>query len=157
MRRLLAQFARFGAVGAVGLVIDVSLFNLLRATILDPAVVAEGPLLAKVISTAVAILANWVGNRYWAFANERRARVLREGVQFVLVSLGGMVIGVACLWFSRHVLGQTSVAADNISSNVIGLGLGTAFRFLLYRSWVFKPTTVRAPLRAPETSVDPAG
>jgi putative flippase GtrA len=134
----------------------VTLFNLLRATILDPSVVAEGPLLAKVISTAVAILANWVGNRYWAFANERGPRVLREGVQFALVSLGGMVIGVACLWFSRHVLGLTSVAADNISSNVIGLGLGTAFRFLLYRSWVFRPATPAA-LRATETSVDPAG
>ena len=36
-------------------------------------------------------------------------------------------------------LGFTSLLADNISSNVIGLGLGTLFRFTFYRMWVFAP------------------
>ncbi len=36
-------------------------------------------------------------------------------------------------------LGFTSVLADNISSNVVGLVLGTAFRFALYKWWVFAP------------------
>jgi putative flippase GtrA len=35
------------------------------------------------------------------------------------------------------VLGYTSIIADNIATNVVGLALGTAFRFALYRWWVF--------------------
>ena len=50
---------------------------------------------------------------------------------------GGMGISLACLWISHHLLGFTSLLADNISTNVIGLALGTAFRFFLYRYWVF--------------------
>jgi len=33
--------------------------------------------------------------------------------------------------------GFTSALADNISANVVGLGLGTLFRFWSYRKWVF--------------------
>ena len=36
-------------------------------------------------------------------------------------------------------LGYTSILADNISGNVIGLALGTAFRFTFYKTWVFAP------------------
>ena len=35
---------------------------------------------------------------------------------------------------------DTNLAADNISANVIGLVLATAFRFLMYRFWVYAPT-----------------
>jgi len=50
MRTLLSQLAHFGAVGLVGLVVDVTLFNLLRITVLAPEVIVEGPVIAKVIS-----------------------------------------------------------------------------------------------------------
>ena len=35
MRKLFGQFTRFGLVGAIGLVIDIGIFNLLRLTILS--------------------------------------------------------------------------------------------------------------------------
>ncbi|HEV7951098.1 MAG TPA: GtrA family protein [Glaciihabitans sp.] len=139
MRLLFAQLARFGAVGAIGLVVDVTIFNVLRLTVLAPESVEHGPFWAKVISTSVAILVNYIGNRYWTFGAWRRRRAWRESLEFILVSIGGMLIGLGCLWVSREVLGYTSLLADNISSNVIGLGLGTAFRFALYRLWVFNP------------------
>ena len=134
------QAAKFGAVGAVGLVVDVALFNLLRATVLSPESMASGPIIAKIISTAVAILVNWIGNRFWTFGSQRTGRTVREGVEFFAVSIAGMAISVGCLWFSREVLGYTSLLADNIASNVIGLALGAAFRFLMYRYWVFAPS-----------------
>ncbi len=139
MRALVAQLARFGVVGLVGLVIDVALFNVLRLTVFSPDEVAEGPLLAKTVSTAVAIVANWIGNRFWTFRAHHGRRLWREFAEFVVVSLGGMAIGLLCLWVSHYVLGFTSVLADNIASNVVGLALGTAFRFALYRLWVFAP------------------
>ena len=48
-----------------------------------------------------------------------------------------MLIALACLWFSHYLLGLTSALADNISANVVGLALGTLFRFWSYRKWVF--------------------
>jgi putative flippase GtrA len=101
-------------------------------------VLHEGPVLAKVISTSIAIMANWVGNRHWTFRGERKSHWVREGVEFALVSVGGMLISLTCLWVSHYLLGFTSVLADNIATNVIGLALGTAFRFTFYRGWVFK-------------------
>jgi len=139
MRALVAQFARFGVVGAVGLVVDFGIFNLLRLTVLAPEELHEGPVIAKVISTAVAIAVNWIGNRLWTFRAHRGRQLAREGVEFALVSVGGMLIGLGCLWISHYVLGFTSVLADNVSGNVIGLGLGTLFRFTLYKLWVFAP------------------
>jgi len=137
MRGLLAQFSKFGLVGAIGLVVDVGVFNLLRATMMSPEDFHNGPMAAKVISTSLAILTTWIGNRYWTFRARRRPRMLREGVDFGVVSVGGMLIALSCLWISHYALGLTSALADNISANVIGLGLGTAFRFWLYRAWVF--------------------
>ncbi|MBX0299781.1 GtrA family protein [Cryobacterium sp. 1639] len=140
-----AQLAKFGMVGLVGFAVDITVFNLLRATVLSPDAVEAGPIWAKVISTVLAILANWVGNRYWTFSKDRQSQTLREGLEFFAVSLVGMGIGLACLWVSHYVLGYTSVLADNISSNVVGLLLGAVFRFVLYRYWVFSPTRRATP------------
>ncbi|WP_419817095.1 GtrA family protein [Glaciibacter flavus] len=138
-RALFIQVARFGAVGVVGLVVDITLFNILRATVFAPEHVHSGPLLAKIVSTTAAILVNWIGNRYWTFGNKRSTSTLREGIEFFAASAVGMLIGLGCLWISHYVLGFTSQLADNISGNVIGLVLGTAFRFFAYRLWVFAP------------------
>ena len=139
MRKLLLQFTRFGLVGCVGLVVDFGVFNLLRATVFDPDRIHEGPVFAKIISTILAIIVNWIGNRIWTFREHRGRQLVREGIEFGIVSVGGLLIGLGCLFVSHYLLGYTSVLADNISSNVIGLALGTAFRFSLYRLWVFSP------------------
>jgi len=153
MRAMTGQFARFVSVGAVGMVVDLALFNLLRLTVLSPEAVHEGPILAKLISTAVAILVNWIGNRLWTFREHRGRQLLREGLEFALVSLGGMAIALACLWVSHYALGFTSPLADNIASNVVGLGLGTLFRFTFYKLWVFSPHRGdTAPALFPTTS-----
>lgn len=134
---LLAYALKFGVVGLIGLVIDVALFNALRLGVFGVDGWAQSALGAKTISTSVAIVFNWLGNRYWTFRKHRRRNYLREFAEYVVVSLGGMAIALGCLWFSHHVLGLTSLVADNIASNVIGLGLGTLFRFVLYRYWVY--------------------
>jgi len=137
MRSLVTQLSKFGVVGLVGLVIDVTVFNALILTVLSVENLHEGPLVAKIISTSIAIVANWLGNRYWTFGKTKR-HWLREGVEFGLVSIGGMLISLGCLWVSHYALGFESPLADNIATNVVGLALGTAFRFTLYRLWVFR-------------------
>jgi len=151
MRGLLAQFGRFGVVGLGGLAIDLGVFNLLRLTVLSPEEMHEGPVIAKIISTSLAIVANWLGNRYWTFGARRRPHWLLEAVEFGLVSIGGLLIALGCLWVSHYALGFTSVLADNISTNVVGLALGTAFRFTFYRFWVFGEHRTASGTPAAET------
>lgn len=139
---VLRQLVQFALVGGIGLVIDVVVFNALRTSIFSPASVHAGPIVAKTISTSLAIAANWIGNRLWTFRTRRRQNIAREGIEFAVVSIAGMLIAVGCLWVSHYGLGLTSLLADNISSNVVGLVLGAAFRFLLYRWWVFAPARV---------------
>jgi putative flippase GtrA len=140
VRRLVIQVVQFGIVGAAGLLVDLTVFNALRLTVFSPENLHTGPLLAKIVSTLLAIATNWLGNRYWTFSRERQSNTVREGVEFFAVSLAGMGIGLGCLWVSHYALGFTSVLADNISANVVGLALGAVFRFALYRYWVFSPS-----------------
>ena len=136
---LLHQLWKFALVGGVGFVLDVAVFNGLRLTVLSNERLHEAPLLAKAASTLVAIAANWVGNRFWTFGPHRSTRSALEAVEFVAVSVLGMLVGIGCLWLSHYVLGFDSVLADNIASNVVGLLLGSAVRFTLYRHWVYHP------------------
>jgi len=143
LRGLLSQLTKFALVGGVGFALDLAVFNILRLTVLSPESVHEGPIIAKLISTAVAILANWIGNRFWTFGPHRRSNSGLEALEFFAVSIVGMGLGLLCLWVSHYVLGYTSLLADNISSNVIGLILGSVVRFALYRHWVFHPARAR--------------
>ena len=58
--------------------------------------------------------------------------------QGVVFGIAGMVIALACLGVSHYVMGLTSVLADNVA-NIVGLVLGTVFRFWLYKVWVYHP------------------
>jgi putative flippase GtrA len=134
--RFLTYALKFGVVGLIAFVIDVVVFNLLRLGLLGDNW-ASTALGASVISIGVSTLFSWVANRYWTFRERRRANYALELFEFLLVAAGGALINLACVWFSHYVLGFTSLLADNISKNFIGLGFAMAFRFLLYRFWVY--------------------
>lgn len=134
VRRLARELVGFGLVGAVGFVVDVGLFNLFAygPPSLDPT-------LAKTLSVVAATMVTWVGNRSFVFRHRRGRTAGREAALFAAFSLASLVIAVGTLWVSHDVLGFTSPLADNISANVIGFGLATAFRFVTYRTFVFRP------------------
>jgi putative flippase GtrA len=138
-----AELGRFAAVGGAGFLLDVGTFNLLLAA-LAAHHVHDAAIFAKVVSSAVAIAANWIGNRLWTFRQGRRDDVAREAAEFVAVSIVGGGIALLCLWVSHDLLGLTSPLADNVSANGVGLLLGSAFRFAGYRAWVFSRTRAAA-------------
>lgn len=142
------QLAKFGAVGGIAFIVDISVYNLLRVTLLD-----DKPIGAKVISVIVATLVAWLGSRYWTFKEGRGDSPVREFLTFGLINAGGLLIAMACLFVSHYVLGFTSQLADNISGNFIGLVLGTLFRFTMYKYVLFRPeepVPLPAPVRAEE-------
>ena len=133
---VLRQAFRFSVVGAFGFVADVGGFNLLRYAGGEGPLHAY-PLTAKVISGVLATVVAWLGNRYWTFRHSRREKAHHEFLLFALVAGLGTLIAMSCLWVSHYLLALTSPLADNISANVIGLGLALTFRFWAYRRHVF--------------------
>ncbi len=135
---LLAEIARFGTVGLMALVIDVGLFNLLRFAGDDSqGVLYDRPLTAKLISVTLAIIFSYFVNRHWTYADRSRSGTGRELALFFTINGAAMLIALGTLWMSHYALGLTGPVADNISANVVGLVLGTVFRFWAYRTYVF--------------------
>jgi putative flippase GtrA len=132
VRRLGAEVAKFGTVGALAFVIDVGLFNVLRATLLQ-----DSPLTAKGISAVVATSFAFLANRHWTYRDRARTGYGRETVLFFATNAAALLISWACLATSHYLLGLDSQLADNVSGNIIGVALGTLFRFWVYRTWVF--------------------
>lgn len=138
MPRIIGELTRFGTVGVIAYVIDVALFNLLLVTSVgDSLGTASHPIAAKAISVAIAVVVSWLGNRYWTYRAQRGRTKRGELALFLLANLAGMAVSLGCLVISHYILQLTSPLADNISANVVGLALGTALRWWLYRTYVF--------------------
>jgi putative flippase GtrA len=138
---LARELMKFGVVGAVAFVVDVGLFNLVLH-------LTEKPLTSKTVSTVVATTVAYAGNRAWTFRRRAHTGVRREYVLFFLLNGVGLAIALTCLAISHYLLDLTSRLADNIAANVIGLGLGTLFRFWSYRRYVFPELLPEAAERA---------
>ncbi|HKE51220.1 MAG TPA: GtrA family protein [Actinomycetes bacterium] len=142
---------KFGTVGAFAYVVDIGLYNLLRATVLE-----DKTITAKVVSVTVATAVAFLGNRHWTFRHRTDPGLARGFGVFALLNGIAMVITVIPLWISHYLLGMTSLLADNISTNIIGTALATVFRFWSYRKWVFVAPVPVAPITdAPATHVAP--
>ena len=136
IQRAIPEVSKFLTVGAVAYVVDVGLFNLLRFAG-EGAVLAEKPITAKAISTIAAILVAYFGNKTWTYGDRAGHRFSKEIVLFFVINGAAMLLSLGCLAISHYVLGLDSPLADNISANIIGIGLGTIFRFYCYRRFVF--------------------
>lgn len=139
---LTRQVRTFLAVGGTGYVVDVAAFNLLRSVrpfaALDPSV-------ARTLAVALAMCVTYLGNRTLTWRDHSSGNRHREVGLFVLFNIVGFGFSVLTLILSHDVLGLTSRLADNISANVVGLALGTIFRFLTYKRFVFGPPTPGLP------------
>ncbi len=131
-RRLGREASAFAVVGAIALTVDVGIFNAL-VHLAGEGLLRDRPLTAKTISVVTSTTVAYVGNRYWTYRHRPRGRLSREYVLFFLLSAVALAIALACLGVSRYVLGLTSPLADNVAANVVGLTLGTVFRFVSYR------------------------
>ena len=132
------EATKFGIVGLTGVAVQFVVFNVLRyAGPGGAGVLLDKPITAQVIAIGAATVITYLGNRYWTYHHRERGHPARELSIFALLNGIAILIGAACLAFSHYVLDLTSPLADNISGNVIGLGLGTLFRFWSYRRFVF--------------------
>jgi putative flippase GtrA len=141
------EMATFLMVGGAGYVVDVAAFNVLRSvhpwSTMDPSV-------ARTMAVMAAMVVTYLGNRELTWRDQGAGRRRREVALFVFFNVIGFGFSVVTLAISHDVLGLTSRLADNMSANVVGVGLGTVFRYVTYKHAVFGAgPTVREPAAAP--------
>ncbi|HKS99655.1 MAG TPA: GtrA family protein [Rugosimonospora sp.] len=131
------ELGKFGVVGGVSYVVDVTVSNVLLKPV--------GPFWASTISMTVAATLAFVGNRFWTWRDRERSGLRREYLLYFGFNLVGLLIGLACVWLTWNLLGHywphlfRTRLAYNVAKNLVGMVLGTLFRFWSYRRFVFAP------------------
>lgn len=112
MRQLIAQFMKFGVVGAIAFVIDYGLLALLTE------VFGVNYLVSATISFTASVIFNYVASMRYVFTHKEGMSRRREFAIFVVLSVIGLGINNACMWagvelFGIHYL-LTKIAATVI-------------------------------------------
>lgn len=134
----MGEGAKFLTVGGVATLVSFVIFNgLVHGYLGDPGPMHDRPLVAFVMANTVGMVVSYRGSRSWAFRHRSAVGVAGGRVAFFVINIVSMVIPLACLSFTRYALGLSDPVADNISANVVGLGLGTLARFWALRRFIF--------------------
>ncbi|AQZ66652.1 putative integral membrane protein [[Actinomadura] parvosata subsp. kistnae] len=143
---LVHELAKFGSIGALAFLLDTSLLNLFNV------VVGLGPLTSKVIATTISTTFAYAGNRYWTFRHREQSGLRREYFLFFLLNGIALLFGMLTIGFTTYTLGLHDALSFNIA-NIVGVGLGTLFRYWSYKKWVFLEATDPIPVELPEGGV----
>ena len=143
-RKEASRFAKFLVVGAIGFVVDATVFNIFAHVFNLPLIVAG------TISFCAAIVSNFTLNRYWTYPDSRSKSLRRQLVQFTVVNLIGYAIRVAIFTlvtmpYHQLVAGQHVVAlnTDTVEFIASNLTLGTSvvtvllWNFFVNRFWTY--------------------
>lgn len=122
--RISGRFARFGAVGALGVVINNAVLLIAHALIGLPL------LLASPIAVEVAIVHNFIWNEHWTFGTSHFS--LKRLGKFNLTSLGGLAITSGVMYTLVSYFGIHYIVA-----NLVGIGVATVWNFTTSLVWTW--------------------
>jgi len=111
-------------------VIEIGLFNLLLHQHI-------GPMTSKAISAGIATAFAYIGNRHWSFSHRARTGLGRETSFFFGINLVALVAGELIIALFAYPLGYKNDHWVLTAANILGIGLGTLFRFWAYKRFVF--------------------
>jgi putative flippase GtrA len=129
-----SRFFRFAVVGSIGAIIDFGVFNLLTN------LVGFRALVSSIISFILAVSSNFLWNRYWTYPDSRSKHVVHQLVQFLVISVIGLIIRTPTFAFLEKILIQE---VDRLSLNLpvssvfIGHNLALAIVIILVMFWNF--------------------
>lgn len=129
-RRIVLELVKFGAVGGSGIAVNFLVFNLLLHGL------AWAPMAATVIASCVAMASNYLGFRFFAY-RDRASRTRRQIALFFAFSGIGVIMESALFYVGYHGLGMDTPLGSNLAK-ALSIVLASAFRFLVYRTWVFE-------------------
>jgi len=149
-RLLIHEGAKFLVVGGIGFVVTLGGADVLHLGL------GVGKYTSITIATVVATLVTFIGNRYWTFKHREGAGTTRESVMFFVLNGVGLLFQYACIWIVQDLLGHQGGLWYNVA-NLIGIVIGTLFRFWSYRKWVWHMLPAELEVPADALPADPSG
>ncbi|MFI1677309.1 GtrA family protein [Streptomyces sp. NPDC020607] len=130
LRRLFLELVKFGVVGGSGVAVNLVVFNLLLHG------VSSGPMTATVLASCVAMGTNYLGFRFFAY-RDRASRTKRQIALFFAFSGIGVAMESLLFYAAYHGADMSGPLGSNVAK-ALSIVLASAFRFLVYRTWVFQ-------------------
>lgn len=137
------KFIRFAIVGTIGSVVDFGVFNLLATLLKVPAVPAS------MVSFSLAVVNNFIWNRYWTYPETRHVPVTKQLTQFAIVSVAGLGIRTPLFALIEKPLIQLAdrFIPNILTPTIVGHNVALAFvilvvllwNYFVNRKWTFKP------------------
>ncbi|MFF2509194.1 GtrA family protein [Streptomyces sp. NPDC058067] len=141
------EVAKFGAVGALGTLVNFAVSNVLWH------MTSLAAVRANIIATIVAIAFNYAGFRYFTYRDRDKSGRTKELTLFLAFSAVGLVIENGVLYAAIYGFGWDSSLQRNVFK-FVGMGIATLFRFWSYRSWVFKALPARETVARAESFLE---
>ena len=142
------EIAKFGTIGLINIGVNSAVVNLLWLT----PWLHGSQVKAKAIATIVAATSAYFMNRHWTYRDRPKSSLRREYMLFFAFNLVGLFIEVGAVSVAKYWLHRTDLLVLNIFS-LLGIALGTLFRFWAYRTHVCKlePASASASAAAPSS------
>lgn len=99
MKKLIAQFMKFGVVGVIAFCIDYGILALLTE------VFGVNYLVSATISFTVSVVFNYVASMRYVFTHKEGMSKHREFIIFVVLSVIGLGINNLCMWAGVELFG----------------------------------------------------
>jgi putative flippase GtrA len=128
------RFLKFSFVGVTGTIVDFGVMNLMS-------LVFHLPLLwAQAISFTIAVVNNFLWNRFWTYPDSRSKRAPRQLIQFVVINLAGILVRTPLItWLNNLILKSLNNAAIRfpVENFVISQNLALAVSISIILFWNF--------------------
>lgn len=126
--------ARFLLVGALGTLIDFSLFALLSAQIAAPTMIAN------TLAYSAGILNNYFWHRNWTYGHRRRKAAGRQFAQFAGVSLSALALNNLLVFLLAPPFSSllASPVLGALAAKIFATGAGMGWNFLANHLWTFR-------------------
>ncbi|CAL9312860.1 hypothetical protein SUDANB51_03215 [Streptomyces sp. enrichment culture] len=136
VKRVVLEVVNFAVVGGSGVAVNFLVFNVLLHGLHWAAMVAT------VLASLVAMGSNYLGFRYFTY-RDRASRTRRQIALFFVFSGIGVALESGLFYAGYHGLGLAGPVESNLVK-AVSIVLASAFRFLVYRTWVFQHDARRA-------------
>jgi putative flippase GtrA len=137
-----ARFYKFAVVGVIGSVIDFGIFNLFTI------VFHVSSIASSTVSFALAVINNFVLNRFWTYPETRQTPIGKPLIQFIIVSCIGLAIRIPLFaWLEKQLIPLAAKTIPNIlTPTIVGhnvslalvIGVVLLWNFFANRFWTFK-------------------
>jgi putative flippase GtrA len=127
------RFLKFATVGATGMVVDLTVLNVMHKVFGLPLLVAN------TISFTTAVISNFTWNRLWTFPESRERPIGTQLGQFTLVNVVGLVINNVVLLLAFQI--TQKVVPDPWDYNlakVFAIGVVLFWNYFVNRAWTYK-------------------